>query len=262
MDTNEQGNEASQERSALRRRALLKAAVGTGASVAAYSVSAVPAYGLTTSTMTDNRCYSFGWSANNPDGKGWMKLSDQPSATNNFVRGPNFKASNNPTPTTTVDCGNGTWTDSAGGHSGTASCTDACFGEADVHGPVRYTWTITGIGELGTGTFNLSIILSGSVNGGGTSVTVEGLPAGYCVDFYNDGRPNKQEAGSSTVCGYTTNLRPVGGGGQLTMNSRTTGFITQFSGSTGACDSKVTDGGKWFWQFDVKPCPTGGGFYA
>lgn len=253
--------ERAADSDSLKRRALIKAAVGAGVALAAHSapkVSVVPAYGLTTSRSTDNRCYSFAWSGNNPNGKGWMLLGDQPStAAAQRVRGPNLKASNNPTPANTTGCGNGTWTNTATSHSGTASCTDACVGNAPAKGPVRYTWTIQGFGSLGTGTFNVSLILTGSANFGGTNIEVEGLPAGYCVRFYNNGRGNKAAPGSSTNCGYTNSLQAAGAG-QVTMTSRTTGFLSPIKANPANNVTCSTGGeGKWWWHFNVEPCPPG-----
>ena len=126
---------------------------------------------------------------------------------------------------------------------------------APATGPVRYTWTITKLAPLTPGTFDLTLTLTGSVNGDGTTVTVSGLPDGYCVDFYNDGVPSRIMPGENTLCGYSTTLSTVGG--KLTMTSRTSGFISSFTNSTDCSDG---GNGKNWWHFDVVPCPVGG-FY-
>ena len=79
---------------AIRRRTLLKGAIGSGAvAVAAWSapkISVVPAYGLTVSNdTTDGTCYGIGFSSNNPTGKGWMKLDSQKKLVSSPVTGPN-----------------------------------------------------------------------------------------------------------------------------------------------------------------------------
>jgi hypothetical protein len=257
MDTNEQSNGANEERSALRRRALLKAAVGSGAAVAAYSVSAVPAYGLTTSQGTDARCYAFGYSSNNPTGKGWMKLSDQPdSGGTTGLRRPNAKETNTCTGTPPVP--GGTWVASGDAHSGTANCSDTCVGSAPAKGPVRYKWNIPAFGGLGA--FTLTITLIGSMNGDvgtpgnlGTSLTVDGLPTGYCLKWYNSGTAVTKVP---ATCTDQTDTKEIvtGGRAKIMMTSTTTGYITSLNpGQT--CENKNTSEGKIYWYFDVVPCP-------
>ena len=238
-------NDGLEVNAARSRRNLLKAAVGTGVAVAVYSapkVSVVPAYGLATSMRKDGKCYAFGWSSNNPTGKGWMDLSSQPSTANNFVVGPNKKE--------TQTCGGTTWVNSASDHSGTAKCGTPCTAAAPFKGPVRYTWTINKFGSLGSGTFDLVLTLEGSVNGGDTvTFSASGLPSGYCLKWYNSGQSSTTAPVSNTACGYSTGLL----GNSAKVSGINSGTISNLNASA-SCSTTTISPGKIYWHFDVRPC--------
>lgn len=209
---------------AIRRRTLLKGAIGSGAvAVAAWSapkISVVPAYGLTVSNdTTDGTCYGIGFSSNNPTGKGWMKLDSQKKLVSSPVTGPNGGPG--------TDAGNGT---------------------------AIYTWNIPALAPLNA--FVLTIRATGCVNNGTASIRPTGMPAGYCLKLYNNGRAVTKD--KSGTCGNV----PVGdllavGTGQI----NTGGSNTVAEGHTApisALNSNPSCGGpgegKFWWTFDIAPC--------
>jgi hypothetical protein len=199
----------------MRRRMLLKAAVGTGVAVAAHSaprVGAVPAYGLTnTAGQTDNRCYVVGWSSNNPDGKGWMRISDQDFGQGNVT---------NPSTGPAAHAGDGT---------------------------AVYTWNIPALGP--TPAFVLTLTASGCVNNGNGTMVFTGMPAGLCARFYNSGTPRD---GNRTTCGNVAAGDLAGPGGVVTsvLSNGQTGVIS----TQGETDCDGSGQGKIWWVWDVAPC--------
>ncbi|MGK0276505.1 MAG: hypothetical protein ACI9N0_002899 [Ilumatobacter sp.] len=219
---NEEDNDATG-----RRRLLIKAAVGAGVAVAAHSapkVSVVPAYALTVSSGTkDGKCYGFGWSSNNPTGKGWMKLSDQQGLFNPSVYGPDSGPSS--------DAGNNT---------------------------AVYTWNIAAFGGLAA--FALQLTTTGCVNSGGASFSFSGIPSGYRVKLFSDGRAVKKKTDPST-CGDisatgdnydldTGTFNNVGKASPTVLGNGVTASIAGLGPST--CE-KGPGFGKIKWTFDVVP---------
>ena len=234
------------------RRALLKGAVGSGIAVAVYAapkVSVIPAYGLTTSNGFDGKCYGFGWESNDPDGKGWAKLSDQSKLhgddlnlggglkTGNNVKGPN---------------------DGPSSHQGDGAAT--------------YTWEPNGAGVPPT----RELTVSGCVNKDtGATFTVTELDAGWCLDLLNSGNaivknqdkcgigttaPNDQTWTSATDSwGVTQGVQP----GRMAFDDPAdtgegaTGTITGLGNSVcrgNKSNHSAYKVGKFGWTFDIIAC--------
>jgi hypothetical protein len=214
----ETGTEAQREQAALARRRLLKAALGTGAAVAAYTapqISVVPAYGLTSSNRFNNRCYGLGWSSNNPTGKGWMSQTVQAGLFSGVVSGPATGPGAN--------VGNGTAT---------------------------YTWSLGPFDSVPA--FTLTVRASGCVNTGGGRWVVSGMPTGYCLKFYNNGRPFTSASGTVSLCTRTTPLTTAPNSQASPTSVGNGGTVTFGSQGLGSC----TGSGQGIirWMFDIGPC--------
>ncbi len=212
----EQVEQGQPQDAAVARRKLLKAAIGTGVAVAAYSapkISVVPAYGLTSSNRSNGLCYGLGWSSNNPTGKGWMGLAGQNGLFSGSV----------------VDLTTGPSADQG---SGTAT----------------YTWNIPTF--QGIPAFTLTIVATGCVNNGGGSWVVSGMPAGYCLKFYNSGRPT---VGNVSTCNSSSNLLALGIAQASPASVVNGGTVTITSTGAGTC-ATAPNFGKIVWVFDIAPC--------
>jgi len=207
----------------VRRRTLLKVAVGAGVAVAAHSapvVSVVPAYGLTASAGTkDGKCYGIGWSSNNPTGKGWMKVDSQQGLFTAPVYGPTGGPSS--------DQGNGTAT---------------------------YTWSIAALGPLSA--FTLTVVASGCVNAGTATLTPSGMPTGYCLKFYNSGRAINKDLKPSTCGDVAAGSLLAVGNSQASPVTVGNGVAASISAQPNGAECVNGDGlGKVKWTFDIVPCP-------
>lgn len=179
-----------------RRRLLIKAAVGAGVAVAAHSVpkvSVVPAYAATASTAGSGGSGVYGIAYDsNRDGDvttleqtGWLEPSD---AEYDFL--------------TTSDQNGGPFTGTPSGIEGPT-------------GGSRGSYTYShGLG-------NFTLIATGCVSGNAGNFEFSGIPSGYKVQFFSDGRP--LSSNNDNVTG------DVAAGGDQTTNS---GTLSTFANAT------------------------------